>query len=109
MAPDSYRLTREAKLSVLQVFLRVAQYLLPKRDALAAGILWHNDLHAGNIFVDNALSPHIISTVLIHLPRKFLLGPCGLHILTFGCMTINFRQPVTSVSRLGSVLRAAFR
>jgi hypothetical protein len=49
--PGGYRPTKEAKVSVLQEFLKIYQYILPKDDALNMGIIWHNDLHTDNIFV----------------------------------------------------------
>ncbi|KAL1970373.1 hypothetical protein VTN77DRAFT_5533 [Rasamsonia byssochlamydoides] len=42
--PDGYHPTKEGKLAVLQDFLKVVDFILPKRDSLNAGIIWHNDL-----------------------------------------------------------------
>lgn len=50
--PGGYRPTKEAKLAVLQDFLKIYQHILPKADSLNAGIIWHNYLHTGNISVD---------------------------------------------------------
>jgi hypothetical protein len=61
--PDGYHPTKEAKLSVLQDFLKVAAYILPKRDSLNAGVIWHNDLHSDNIFVDEANPSQITSII----------------------------------------------
>lgn len=48
------------KLSVLQDYLKIARYLPPKDQSVTAAVLWHDDLHAGNIFVD----PDDPSTIL---------------------------------------------
>lgn len=61
--PDGYRPTKEAKLSVLQDFLKIYQYILPKDDALDTGIIWHNDLHADNIFVDKDTPTKLTSII----------------------------------------------
>jgi hypothetical protein len=50
--PGGYHPTKAAKVSVLQDFLKIYQHILPKGDALNMGIIWHNDLHTDNIFVD---------------------------------------------------------
>ncbi|OQE07809.1 hypothetical protein PENVUL_c012G04689 [Penicillium vulpinum] len=47
-----YHPTKEAKLSVLQNFLKICPYILPRNEKLSTGVLWHNDLHIYNIFVD---------------------------------------------------------
>ncbi|PLB50315.1 hypothetical protein P170DRAFT_380891 [Aspergillus steynii IBT 23096] len=61
--PGGYHPTKEAKLSVLQDFLTVYLYLLPKDDGLNAGIIWHNDLHTDNVFVDED-SPTKITSII---------------------------------------------
>lgn len=50
----------EAHLSLLQKNLDVAPYLLPDEPEVVAPYLWHSDLHAGNIFVDQG---HISSII----------------------------------------------
>lgn len=50
----------EAHLSLLQKYLDVAPYLLPNEPEVVAPYLWHTDLHAGNIFVDQG---HISSII----------------------------------------------
>ncbi|KAJ0424437.1 kinase-like domain-containing protein [Aspergillus carlsbadensis] len=50
--PGGYRPTKEAKLSVLQDFLKIYSHIMPKTEELCAGVIWHNDLHTDNIFVD---------------------------------------------------------
>lgn len=61
--PGGYHPTKEAKVSVLQDFLKIYQYILPKDDRLNAGIIWHNDLHADNIFVDKENPTKITSII----------------------------------------------
>ncbi|KAB8273109.1 kinase-like domain-containing protein [Aspergillus minisclerotigenes] len=61
--PGSYRPTKEAKLSVLQDFLKIYQHILPKGDGLNAGVIWHNDLHSDNIFVDQDEPTKITSII----------------------------------------------
>ncbi|PGG95580.1 hypothetical protein AJ79_09970 [Helicocarpus griseus UAMH5409] len=36
----------------LNGYLQIAPYLLPKTQDLHAFVIWHNDLHTDNIFVD---------------------------------------------------------
>lgn len=50
--PGGYRPTKEAKFCVLKDFEKIYQCILPKDEALNTGIIWHNDLHTDNIFVD---------------------------------------------------------
>lgn len=50
--PHGYRPTKKAKLSVLQDTLKVMPYILPKEGFLNESIIWHNDLHLENMFVD---------------------------------------------------------
>ncbi|GAB1208000.1 hypothetical protein APSETT445_006737 [Aspergillus pseudonomiae] len=61
--PGGYHPTKEAKLSVLQDFLKIYQHILPKDDGLNAGIIWHNDLHSDNIFVDQD-KPTTITSII---------------------------------------------
>ncbi|PWY70925.1 hypothetical protein BO70DRAFT_414774, partial [Aspergillus heteromorphus CBS 117.55] len=61
--PGGYWPTRKAKLSVLQDFLKISSHVAPKDDALNAGIIWHNDLHTDNIFVDEA-NPTQITAII---------------------------------------------
>ncbi|PYI05373.1 hypothetical protein BO78DRAFT_430530 [Aspergillus sclerotiicarbonarius CBS 121057] len=61
--PGGYRPTKTAKLSVLQDYLKIYQYILPRDNALNAGIIWHNDLHTDNVFVDQANPTQITSII----------------------------------------------
>lgn len=61
--PGGYQPTKHAKLSVLQDFRKVLKHILPKRDSLNIGMLWHNDLHSDNIFVDKDDPTRITSII----------------------------------------------
>ncbi|KAL8967547.1 MAG: hypothetical protein Q9183_002868, partial [Haloplaca sp. 2 TL-2023] len=50
--PGWYRPTMARKISVLEDYIKVARYLCPKEPTSTAAVLWHEDLHSGNIFVD---------------------------------------------------------
>ncbi|KXG46553.1 Aminoglycoside phosphotransferase [Penicillium griseofulvum] len=50
--PGGYHPTKEAKLSVLRDFLEICPHILPTDEKLSTGVIWHNDLHMHNIFVD---------------------------------------------------------
>ncbi|KAJ5932236.1 kinase-like domain-containing protein [Penicillium verrucosum] len=50
--PGCYNPTHKAKLSVLQDFLKIYRSIAPQDKNISAGIIWHNDLHTENIFVD---------------------------------------------------------
>ncbi|KAI1983645.1 Phosphotransferase enzyme [Ophidiomyces ophidiicola] len=51
VGPGGYQPDRALKLSVCHDFLKVASHLLPL-EACQISVLWHHDLHLGNIFVD---------------------------------------------------------
>ncbi|RDW93617.1 uncharacterized protein DSM5745_00939 [Aspergillus mulundensis] len=70
--PRGYHPTKEAKLSVLDDFLKVLPYIIPRvwkhteietETKISSGILWHNDLHAENIFVDET-NPSKITSII---------------------------------------------
>ncbi|KAG6152029.1 hypothetical protein E4U51_000513 [Claviceps purpurea] len=50
--PGLYQPTREKKLAALQSYLKLLKYVLPANRSLGSSHLWHEALHAGNIFVD---------------------------------------------------------
>ncbi|KAG6191222.1 hypothetical protein E4U10_004525 [Claviceps purpurea] len=50
--PGLYQPTREKKLAALQSCLKLLKYVLPANRSLGSSHLWHEALHAGNIFVD---------------------------------------------------------
>ncbi|KAF2457269.1 phosphotransferase enzyme family protein [Lineolata rhizophorae] len=61
--PNAYTPTRHTKLSVLEDFTKIVEHVLPNHGGLLASILWHNDLHAGNIFVDPENPTNIVSII----------------------------------------------
>lgn len=50
--PRQYQPSPPRKLSALQNYLKVAPYVLPEDEVTHSSVLWHNDLHLQNIFVD---------------------------------------------------------
>lgn len=50
--PKLYVPTKERKLTALELLERVLPFILPLQDELVANHIWHNDLHAENIFVN---------------------------------------------------------
>lgn len=47
--PGGYHPTKEAKLSVLQDFLKICPHIIPRDEKVLTGVIWHNDLHVDNI------------------------------------------------------------
>ena len=41
-----------AHISLLHMLLEVASFLIPQDTDMAASTLWHNDIHAGNLFIN---------------------------------------------------------
>ena len=50
--PGGYQPSHKAKLSVLQEFLKIHRQIIPHSKGITGGIIWYNDLHTDNIFVD---------------------------------------------------------
>ncbi|KAL8868093.1 MAG: hypothetical protein Q9174_005223, partial [Haloplaca sp. 1 TL-2023] len=50
--PGWYQPTVARKISVLKDYIKVARHLCPQEPTSTAAIIWHEDLHSGNIFVD---------------------------------------------------------
>ncbi|KAL8872159.1 MAG: hypothetical protein Q9174_002159 [Haloplaca sp. 1 TL-2023] len=50
--PGWYQPTIARKISVLEDYIKVARHLCPKEPVSTAAVIWHEDLHSGNIFVD---------------------------------------------------------
>lgn len=61
--PGGYRPTKEAKLSVLQDFLKIRPHIIPRDEKVLAGVVWHNDLHMDNVFVDTEDPSQITSII----------------------------------------------
>lgn len=49
--PGAYQPSVARKIAALEDYIKVAPYLPPKDPLTIAPVLWHDDLHAGNIFV----------------------------------------------------------
>ena len=70
-----YRPTPTSKLSALTNYLKVAKNLLPKQESFRASVMWHNDLHANNIFVNPEKPTEIVAIIdwqSVHLTPFFL-------------------------------------
>ncbi|KAI4114120.1 MAG: hypothetical protein LQ345_005048 [Seirophora villosa] len=49
--PGWYRPSVNKKIAVLEDYIKIARYLPPNDPLVTAPVLWHDDLHSGNIFV----------------------------------------------------------
>ena len=63
VGPNQYLPSRKLKIEVLQNYLKVAAQILPKNEAHSKSVLWHTDLHGGNIFVDPAEPTKIVNII----------------------------------------------
>lgn len=73
--PAGYHPSKSAKRAVIQDYSRVLPYLIPKDDSHIASMLWHNDLHSDNIFVDKEHPTQITGIIdwqAVHLSPAFL-------------------------------------
>jgi hypothetical protein len=50
--PGVHQPSKEFKLAVIEHYSRILPHIIPKYDASVASILWHNNLHSDNIFVN---------------------------------------------------------
>ncbi|EFR02271.1 phosphotransferase enzyme family protein [Nannizzia gypsea CBS 118893] len=50
--PGAYQPTLKKKLAAVELYPQILQHILPRETGLTSGHLWHNDLHAENIFVN---------------------------------------------------------
>ncbi|GFG00836.1 hypothetical protein IFM61392_01536 [Aspergillus lentulus] len=63
MGPVATVLQKKQKSPSYRTFSRSINYVPPKDDALNKGIIWHNDLHTDNIFVDKDNPTQIASII----------------------------------------------
>ncbi|KAI4120213.1 MAG: hypothetical protein LQ338_007177 [Usnochroma carphineum] len=49
--PGGYQPSIAGKVAALEDYVKIARYLPLKEPAFTAAVLWHDDLHSGNIFV----------------------------------------------------------
>jgi hypothetical protein len=61
--PGRYHPSRAAKVAVLEDYGRVLPLIMPKDEAFTASMLWHNDLHSDNIFVDESRPTEITGII----------------------------------------------
>jgi hypothetical protein len=73
--PGGYQPSKDTKVAVIRDYGCVLPYIIPKEDAYTDSILWHNDLHSDNIFV-NENCPTEITGIIdwqnAHLSPAFL-------------------------------------
>lgn len=73
--PGGYRPCKDTKLAVIEDVAKILPHIVPEHDSHAASILWHNDLHLFNIFVDKN-QPSTITGIIdwqsVHLSPAFL-------------------------------------
>ncbi|KAG6254360.1 hypothetical protein E4U23_006379 [Claviceps purpurea] len=62
-APGLYVPAREKKIAALRSYLKLLKYLLPTDQFLGSSHLWHNGIHARNIFVDPGNRTHIVGLI----------------------------------------------
>lgn len=62
-SPKLYVPTKEKKLSALNFCQEILPFILPQGSRQQFGFLWHNDLHAENIFVDPK-NPTVITGII---------------------------------------------
>jgi hypothetical protein len=73
--PEGFHPSKASKMNVIQEFGRILPYIMPKDDAYTASMLWHNDLHSDNIFVNKDRPTEmtgIIDWQGVHLSPAFL-------------------------------------
>lgn len=75
--PDGFSPSKASKMAVIQDLRRILHHVLPKHEAHRASILWHNDLHSDNIFV-NKDKPTQITGIIDW--QGVTLNPAFLHV-----------------------------
>ncbi|KAG6083652.1 hypothetical protein E4U15_001884 [Claviceps sp. LM218 group G6] len=61
--PGLYQPTREKKVATLESYLKLLKYALPADRSLGSSNLWHNALHAGNIFVEEDNPSRVVGII----------------------------------------------
>lgn len=73
--PRGFQSSKELKMAVLRDYNRLLPHIVPREDVHTASMLWHNDLHTDNIFV-NEDNPTEITGIIdwqsVHLSPAFL-------------------------------------
>ncbi|KAF1844393.1 kinase-like protein [Cucurbitaria berberidis CBS 394.84] len=75
--PEGFCPSKASKIAAIQDYKRILPLIVPKDDACTASILWHNDLHTDNIFVNKDCPTEITGIIdwqSVHL------GPAFLHV-----------------------------
>jgi hypothetical protein len=61
--PRQYQPSTRKKLSALTNYLKVARYILPEQKITHSSVLWHEDLHMQNLFVDPEKPTRILGII----------------------------------------------
>ncbi|KAF1956274.1 kinase-like protein [Byssothecium circinans] len=73
--PGGFHPSKASKMAVIRDYSRILPLIVPKDEAYTASVLWHNDLHSDNIFV-NENNPTQITGIIdwqaVHLSPAFL-------------------------------------
>jgi len=112
--PVGFHPTKASKMLVLQDFLRILPHILPGQDAYSASILWHNDLHSDNIFVNKDRPTEITGIIdwqSVHLHPAFLQVQRPALIEFDGTKLNGFEKPrlPSNFAELGAVEKKAAR
>ncbi|KAH7381697.1 hypothetical protein BKA66DRAFT_570821 [Pyrenochaeta sp. MPI-SDFR-AT-0127] len=73
--PGGFRPSKASKMGAIREYSCVLPLIVPRDDAYNASILWHNDLHSNNIFVNKDCPTEITSIIdwqSVHLSPAFL-------------------------------------
>jgi hypothetical protein len=84
-------------LAVIKDYSRILPSIIPKDDACTGSILWHNDLHSDNIFVNDNCPTEITGIIdwqSVHLSPAFLHVHHPSLIEYDGPILQNFEKPV---------------
>jgi hypothetical protein len=95
--PEGYQPSKDTKLAVIKDYSRVLPYIMPKDDAFTASILWHNDLHSDNMFINEDCPTEITGIIdwqSVHLSPAFLHVHHPSLIEYDGPILNNFEKPV---------------
>jgi hypothetical protein len=73
--PGGYQPSKASKMAVIQDYSKVLPYLVPRDGPYTASMLWHNDLHSENIFVNEECPTEITGIIDwqgVHVSPAFL-------------------------------------
>ncbi|KAF2130889.1 kinase-like protein [Dothidotthia symphoricarpi CBS 119687] len=94
--PGGFHASKVSKMAVIQHYSRILPLIMPKNDAYTASILWHDDLHSDNIFVNEDCPTEITGIIdwqNVHLSPAFLHVSYPSLIKYDGPILDGFEQP----------------